>query len=90
MSNSFSRAYSAAKRMFSAENDSTGTFPSSIDRLVFDLHNLSFEQLNHLWSVLGGTYVPSVLYKVRLVKIQADNTLDAPPIRTIKVDTGAS
>jgi hypothetical protein len=40
----------------------------TIDRLTVDLHNLSFEQSNHLWSTLGEKYLPSVMYKVRLVQ----------------------
>ncbi len=43
-----------------------------IQRLVVDLHNMSFEQTNHLWSVLGGKYYPSVMYKVRQVTINED------------------
>jgi hypothetical protein len=26
--------------------------------------------LNHLWSTLGGKYLPSVLYKIRLVRLE--------------------
>ncbi len=42
---------------------------SRIQKLVVDLHNMSFEQTNHLWSVLGGKYFPSVMYKIRQVTI---------------------
>ncbi|MFT3843827.1 MAG: DUF4255 domain-containing protein [Lacibacter sp.] len=42
---------------------------SRIQKLVVDLHNMSFEQTNHLWSVLGGRYFPSVMYKIRQVTI---------------------
>lgn len=48
------------------------THPSldaNIRKLVTDLYTLSFEQVNHLWGTLGGKYLPSVLYKVRLVTI---------------------
>jgi len=38
-------------------------------QLHLELFSLSFEQLNHLWGALGGKQMPSVLYKVRLVKI---------------------
>lgn len=40
-----------------------------IEKLIAELHSLGFEQLNHLWAVLGGKYLPSVLYKFRLVMI---------------------
>lgn len=40
-----------------------------IEKLLVDLNTLGFEQLNHLWAVLGGKYLPSVLYKMRMVVI---------------------
>ena len=40
-----------------------------IEKLLMELNTLGFEQLNHLWAVLGGKYLPSVLYKMRLVTI---------------------
>ncbi|MEN0047023.1 MAG: DUF4255 domain-containing protein [Bacteroidota bacterium] len=42
------------------------TLPADMDRVVFELCSLSFEQKNHLWGVLGGKYIPSVLYKARI------------------------
>jgi Pvc16 N-terminal domain len=44
--------------------------------LLFSLHNIGFENMNNLWMVLGNRYIPSVIYKVRLVFIQ-----EAPPVR---------
>lgn len=45
---------------------------------TFDLfpamHHIGFENLNNLWTVLGGKYMPSVLYKFRLVMVQ-----ESPP-----------
>lgn len=46
-----------------------------IEQLVFDMVSMNFEQVNHLWGTLGGKYLPSVLYKVRLVTIE-DGTAD--------------
>lgn len=57
-----------------------------IEKLAVDLHSLSFEQQNHLWGSLGAKYIPSVLYKIRLVTIQearADALL--PPIRELEL-----
>jgi hypothetical protein len=34
--------------------------------------SMNFEQVNHLWATLGGKYLPSVLYKVRMVAIEDD------------------
>ena len=43
--------------------------PDGIEKLVFDLVNLNLEQLHHLWSMLGGKYIPSIVYKMRMVVI---------------------
>jgi hypothetical protein len=45
---------------------------SRIDTLILDLYSVNMEQLNHLWGVLGGKYIPSALYKVRVVGIEED------------------
>ncbi len=43
-----------------------------IQKLIADLYTVNFEQLNQIWSVLGGKYLPSVLYKVRQITIDED------------------
>ncbi|GAA4460496.1 hypothetical protein GCM10023189_35700 [Nibrella saemangeumensis] len=51
----------------------SATYPlldPSLEKLTLDLYTLNFEQVNHLWSTLGGKYLPSVLYKVRMVGIE--------------------
>jgi len=40
-----------------------------IPKVIVDLFSLSFEQVNHLWSTLGGKYMPSVLYKIRQISV---------------------
>ena len=77
------------RRYFTAEDASaTNPFPAGLGRLVFEHHNMSFEALNNLWSVMGGALYPSVIYKVRLVEIRHDQPdQDADAITTIQVDT---
>jgi len=51
------------------------THPSlndKIKKLVVDLYTLNFEQVNHLWSTLGGKYLPSVMYKMRQITIDEE------------------
>jgi len=45
-----------------------------IEKLLAELHSLGFEQLNHLWAILGGKYLPSVMYKFRLVQLDENLT----------------
>ena len=48
---------------------------SRIQKLVVELYTLNFEQVNHLWSTLGGKYLPSVMYKVRQLSVDEDVTV---------------
>jgi hypothetical protein len=40
-----------------------------IERLSFKIHNLTFEQQNNLWGMLGGKYIPSVVYKMNMLTV---------------------
>jgi hypothetical protein len=42
----------------------------SLEKMMVELYTMNFEQVNHLWSTLGGKYLPSVLYKVRVIGIE--------------------
>jgi len=42
---------------------------------ILQLFNMGFENLNNLWTVLGGRYLPSVVYKARVLMYQ-----QAPPL----------
>jgi hypothetical protein len=57
-------------------------------RLIVEQQNLSFEQLNHLWGFLGGKQKPSVLYKVRLIPLEAKDKLSGTgePILEVNID----
>jgi len=53
-----------------------------IEKLMLEVHNLSIDDLSNLWGVLSGRYLPSVLYKVRVVAIDAEDiTAVVPTIR---------
>lgn len=40
-----------------------------IDRLSFRLEDLSFEQQNNLWAMLGGKYIASLVYKAHMLTV---------------------
>ena len=52
----------------------------NIDKLVMDIHNLSITDLSNLWGVLSGRYLPSVLYKLRMVTVDANAVRDVTPL----------
>jgi len=42
----------------------------STPRLSFEIHNLPINELSHIWNGIGAKYVPSIIYKVRMLTIQ--------------------
>ena len=60
--------------MFTSEN-SPGLDPR-IEKLIVELYSLSFEQQHHLWGILGAKYLPSVMYRVRMITIQEAQAID--------------
>lgn len=40
-----------------------------ISKLVLDIENTSPQAMSNIWGVLGGRYLPSVLYRVRMVAV---------------------
>ncbi len=55
----------------------------NVDKIIFDIYSMSFEELSQLWGIIGGKYIPSVLYKVRLALIQEAVDSTARPIEAI-------
>lgn len=64
-------------------------FPGEIEKIILDLFSINFEQSNHMWGILGGKYIPSVLYKARLIAIQASKPEVAAVVREIKATENA-
>ncbi|HET8804522.1 MAG TPA: DUF4255 domain-containing protein [Aequorivita sp.] len=53
-------------------------------RFIAELYTPTFEQLNYIWGTLGGKALPSVLYKLSIVKIESDTlTQKGTPITEI-------
>lgn len=46
--------------------------PEGIDRLCLDIENLDSAAVSSLWQMLGCSYRPSVLYKLRMVAVGGD------------------
>jgi len=58
-------------------NNSPG-LDTDIRKLILELSTISFEQLNNLWGAVGAKYLPSVLYKVRMLTVQSDKVIESP------------
>lgn len=58
---------------------------SRIERLSVELQSPSYEQLNQIWAVIGGKYLPSAIYKVRMVALQdSEPSVVQPPLSEIQ------
>lgn len=48
-------------------------------RYTLELYTPTFENLNYIWGTLGGRQLPSALYKMSLVVIDRETTLNESP-----------
>jgi hypothetical protein len=63
------------------------SIPAGIDEFILDMITLSYQDLNNLWGILGSRYLPSVMYKCRLITINEDFGVgNASPIKKINID----
>src|SRR5690606_12168274 len=66
-----------AKNVFTPENSpKLADFDPNLTKLVVELYSYSFEQLYNFWSVVGAKYLPSVLYKIRILTFQEREFFD--------------
>lgn len=57
---------------------------NNIEKLIIDPISLTFEQLNHLWATLGAKYLPSIIYKCRMLTFrEAVISHEAPLIKEL-------
>ena len=57
----------------------------AIDKLTFDIVSLEMNDLSHLMGMVGTKYLPSVLYKVRMIPFQSDAMeAEVPPVRGLQ------
>lgn len=58
-----------AKHVFTHEN-SPGLDPK-IDKLTFEIVKINYHEMQNLWTALGTKYMPSVLFKVRMLSFES-------------------
>lgn len=68
------------------DRHSSPELTDSIERLILDIENVDINDLSNLWGILGGQYIPSILYRVRMVIF----TSDAIDSRVISVNNPAT
>lgn len=58
----------------------TPGLPAGVEKLILDLNTLSFQDMNNLWGILGSKYLPSVMYKIRLITISEEFLQGSAPL----------
>ena len=77
-------------RFFQSKNvftpNDTPALDPKIEKLIVEMESLNLEQQHHLWGLLGAKYLPSVMYKVRMITIQEALAADeGPPITGLRI-----
>ena len=68
-------------------NSNTPALKSEFKEINIEMVSLNFEQQNHLWGSMGAKYIPSVLYKLRLIEITDEEiTGSEEPITQIHIN----
>lgn len=62
---SFIIAYFQSRNVLTGAN--TPSLDKRIDKLMFEMESLGTERLNNVWATLGAKYMPSVIYKMRML-----------------------
>lgn len=57
--------------------------PSSIERLQFEIYHSDFHEINYIWGMLGAKFMPSMMYKIRMI------TFDKAPATTVEPVTSS-
>ncbi len=70
-------AFFQSRPLFDHHN--TPELDPRVERLALDLQNLAWGELANVWGLLGGKYVPSVMYRVRMVSIDAGQVFAEVP-----------
>lgn len=77
-----SNAVSFFQRQPVFDHQITPDLDKRINKLALDIENLNIQDLSSMWGMLSGKYLPSVLYKVRMITFDAgDITSQLSPIQ---------
>lgn len=53
------------------DHQNTPGMDARIERLALNMENLSSQEMHSLWSIHGGRYLPSALFRVRMITLEA-------------------
>jgi hypothetical protein len=62
---SFIIAYFQSGRVLTPAN--TPSMDARLEKLTFEMESIGTEKMNNIWATLGAKYMPSVVYKMRML-----------------------
>jgi hypothetical protein len=74
-----SNAIGYFQRHFLFDRENAPDLDPRLERLVVEPENLTISELSNLWGILGGKYLPSILYRVRMVAFSGDDLAGLHP-----------
>jgi hypothetical protein len=69
------------------DHQNTPDMDGRLERLALNMENLSSQEMHSLWSIHGGRYLPSVLFRVRMITLDAGGMRQRDPA-VGQADTG--
>lgn len=66
------------KSVFTKQN--APTLDENIEKLMFEIESLSAERLNNIWATIGAKYMPSVVYKMRMITYTGSSITELRPV----------
>lgn len=63
--------YFQSNNVFIKNNGAADGLPEGVEQIIIELYTAAFEQQNQIWASLSTGYLPSVIYKVRMITIDA-------------------
>jgi len=63
----------------SLDSGSYSNIPAGLNRLEYEIEKINYHQMQGLWTSMGAKYMPSVIYRIRLVTFQGDEAEGITP-----------
>ncbi len=68
------KVFNASNTVYNRNNVSFDIFDQF--KFILELYSPGFEELNNVWGTLGGRQLPSVIYRIQLIRIEQDKILE--------------
>jgi hypothetical protein len=62
------------------DHQNTPGMDARLERLALNMENLSSHEMHSLWSIHGGRYLPSALFRVRMITLDAGTVRSRDPV----------